>query len=312
MAEPVLFDPAIEVLLREIAADPDSCLLRVPRPNIVKSLAHRQGVVRSGATGLSTVERELLRVYRAELAKLLREACVMRLYAHPQARLELSLHLTATRKTKVMPAPDWRASAHHALAAARGRAESLSGLDLLDACVAPGGLESATVAQLAVASMRLEPTDAARIYPAIELTLDGQEETAIRVLHDVLAGFCARACAPYAWGQIALVHSKQGKTEAARVAYLAAIKIDRTYVPALVSVLGEACTAEDLERITTAEAALDEQLGSAQEALIDYRNMLRDRCASKRLTVSRDRIAQLRKLRDQVGRTARMVLDALL
>jgi hypothetical protein len=310
MAEPVLFDPAIEDLLREIAADPDSCLLRVPRPSIVKSLAHRQGVVRPSATGLSSAERELLRVHRAELAKLLREACVLRLAQHPQLRLELSLHLTATRRTPVMSSADWRSKTKYTLQAARSDGSDLGGMELLDACVAPGGVESTSVAQLAIASMRLEPTDAARIYPAVELTLDGAERMALRILHETLLGLCSNSCAAHAWTHVAHAQAKTGEIAQANASYVNAVRQDPTLIVTFLAMLGMACEYGSLQEILAAEAQLDSRLTPTSSAATEFVGALRARRASGNFKLPRKRAELLTTFKDHVGITARMFIDA--
>src|SRR5262245_31177745 len=64
-------DPELEHLLRELAAEPDSSLLRVARPAVMPALFETNTVVSQHATGLLPVEREILRAHRAELVEVL-------------------------------------------------------------------------------------------------------------------------------------------------------------------------------------------------------------------------------------------------
>jgi hypothetical protein len=68
MTEPILLDPRAEEILRDIAADPNSCLLRLQPDDLARSLRRGELPDRAGTTGLPRAERELLRAHRAEVA----------------------------------------------------------------------------------------------------------------------------------------------------------------------------------------------------------------------------------------------------
>lgn len=70
-----LMEPELEELLQTIAADPRSSLLRVDRPTILRGLFDRDPMVRESCTQLTSAERQLLRVHRHELGRLLHGAC---------------------------------------------------------------------------------------------------------------------------------------------------------------------------------------------------------------------------------------------
>jgi hypothetical protein len=72
--EAPIFTPEVEVLLREIAAEPDSVLLRMPREKVKASLMETRSPVGPMTAGLSNAERELVRVHREEFAFQLRQA----------------------------------------------------------------------------------------------------------------------------------------------------------------------------------------------------------------------------------------------
>jgi len=69
-----LLDPEVEAILREVAKDPDSVLLRVDRPKELRVLVEGGDTVVRGKTGLSLAEKQLLEVHRDEAAYLLRLA----------------------------------------------------------------------------------------------------------------------------------------------------------------------------------------------------------------------------------------------
>jgi len=67
-----VFSPELESLLREVAADPQSMLLRTPRPRLVAGYLDRSLVSRDALRARTLAEGELLRVHREELAAALR------------------------------------------------------------------------------------------------------------------------------------------------------------------------------------------------------------------------------------------------
>lgn len=307
VAEPILFDPAVEELLREIAADPDSSLLRVPRPTVVHSLTHRQETVRPTATGLTSAERELLRVHRAEVAKLLREACVLRLSEHPRAPATLGRYLTAVRRTPRVHPEKWRERAIHLREVAD---ESLNVFDLLDKCIAPNGVETASIAQLVAATLRLEASGTASLYSAIESDLTGESSLALARAESVLATGCTAHSGAHAWQTIGSVHSHDGKPQLARDAYEAAKRLNpRAVVPPL-SLLGIACEIGSLDEVRAGEAVLLVVLDGNHGALDEYVELLRRRKSLGQLVITHQRRDLLRRYGEQLGSTARMVIDA--
>lgn len=84
-----LLEPALEELLREVASDPRSSLLRVDRPSLLKGPFDHDPMVRESFTGLRSAERELLRVYRQELGHALRECCFDLVYRREDRQIFL-------------------------------------------------------------------------------------------------------------------------------------------------------------------------------------------------------------------------------
>jgi hypothetical protein len=77
--EAPIFTPEVEELLREIAKEPDSVLLRMPREKVKASLMETRSPVGVMTAGLSKAERELVRVHREEFAFQLRQAAWVKL-----------------------------------------------------------------------------------------------------------------------------------------------------------------------------------------------------------------------------------------
>jgi len=143
-AEPLGFDPELEGLLRELAADPRSQLLRSTRPRTAAGLLERAGAVSPSRAGLTAAERHLLEVHRDELADVLRRACLMRFYSDPARALYLNRSRDAQHAIAFDTPERWRERAREALADARRSPRPLEGLDLLETCLRdeparPGG-----------------------------------------------------------------------------------------------------------------------------------------------------------------------------
>lgn len=241
MTETLLFEPEVEALVREIAADPRSSLLKVARPAVVKSLYSREAEVSALATGLTSAERHLLSVFRCEAAKLLREACIYRLATHPEAGFVHSRQLTPSRVLEIPKPKAWRLRARATAADAREYRDNLDGLELLEACVTTNTLGTVSVAQLAAASLRLEPTDQARIYPAVEMLHEDRCEPAIESLEAVLSGAPSPWHAAWAWTNIGWARSALQQYELAVVAYRRGATIEPDLFPAARGWLLVAC-----------------------------------------------------------------------
>lgn len=71
-----LLHPEVEHLLAEIAADPNSSLLRIPRTKVLPELFRPPDPIRQSAYFLTSAERHLLAVHREEVAHWLRVGLV--------------------------------------------------------------------------------------------------------------------------------------------------------------------------------------------------------------------------------------------
>jgi hypothetical protein len=181
------FSPELEGLLREVAADPRSVLLRVPRLSPLRSLLARQEPLRPSATGLGALDRHLLAVHRDELSQALLEACLVRLYSNPDWSLSVHRTRTATEDWVVESPRDWAERTREKAEILAATPTELVGLDLLQACIEPGGLDAVSITQLARASLRLTPGANARAWIAFEMRLVGRYTDAIRLVDQQLA-----------------------------------------------------------------------------------------------------------------------------
>lgn len=186
-SEHALLDPDFEALLREVAANPRSSLLRVERPRMLPELFDEHVHVGAQRAGLTSAERHLLQVHRGEVAWLLREACMIKLIEGPRSRRYVSPYSGPGKKVELLSDRQLARHVQETEAAASDSIDCLDGLELLKRCVADRVGEEPNVAELATASLRLEPSDQARLMVGLDLANGDSPRTAIRVLYRLLA-----------------------------------------------------------------------------------------------------------------------------
>jgi hypothetical protein len=183
MTELAALHPEIEGLLREVAADPQSNLLRLPRTGLRHSLRRAELPERAPTTGLRPAERELLRTCRHEVAYLLLLACYRQQITSPQNR-----YLVYSVRSNADIADDidlkWMRIAREKLGIVSD-AKLTRSLSLLARCTSGDGQAWPTVFELAAASARLVPSTMARNYAALDLILSDKASTGARMLQDL-------------------------------------------------------------------------------------------------------------------------------
>lgn len=224
-------DPKVEELLRAVAADPESCLLRVGRPKVMPALFETSNGVQESSTGLSTAERELLRVGREEVAWLLREHCRYRLTMEPGPGALTSRYRTPSQPGSPLDLRAMRAAAQ-AVRDAELDGDSSSALQLLETALGSRRAEGTGIVSMALAAHRLVPSDQSRMLIAAHYAHGDSPNTAVKIASGVLASTPDRTVAAIAWtcvGQaIAMLgdHSKSGG------AYAEACRLDEERVTA--------------------------------------------------------------------------------
>jgi len=180
MSELAALHPEIEGLLREIAADPESNLLRLPRADLARSL--RAGTLpdRAPTTGLRPAERELMRTCRDEVAYLLLFACY-----HQQTNAPQNRYIVYSTRVNGDISEDmdvrWMRLARKKLGM-ESDARLTEAFSLLARCASVDGRGWPTMFELAAASARLVPSTTPRNYAALGLMLGGRARTGVRML----------------------------------------------------------------------------------------------------------------------------------
>jgi len=226
-SEPMLLDPEVEELLREVAADPDSTLLRVPRGKAVRTLREAIQAAGPATAGLNLPERELLRVHRLELASLLRQLCLSLLVNGATSRAFVSRYITP-RRTGVLLDPASLGVALEDVSSALARDDHCSSALVLAACsVHRAADRQPTILELAAAAHRLHPTAESRILASQHLVLGDSPLCALSLLRLVLDMHPTGTVRTSAWHTIGLAYSRIDRLTRSHDAYVTASRGDQ-------------------------------------------------------------------------------------
>jgi hypothetical protein len=246
----------IEEILKEIAADPNAKLLRIPPIESLLALAC-QPKVGVHAASLTSAERYLLATYREELAFLLRERCVIEFYAEPDAHTKWHRSLTVDRDYEVPEVGDWRRRARATVAKARGEEVLGEGADALERCVelTPGA--GSEIAQIAASSLRLVPADQAKVYLALCSMNEGRHEDGRRACIRVLEQRPSAAMAASCWENVGYSLGHEARYHEAAHAYRSATEQVGIRPSLVVFWFANALAAGDERGLREAASALD-------------------------------------------------------
>jgi hypothetical protein len=203
------FDPNFEALLREAAASPRSMLLRVERPQVFQALRSREAPASVAMAGLSSVERELLSTYRAELGLLLRQATLASLLSDTEASKWIDPTTTDKEVHSTPPWPSWCPSARAALSACEAETEP----DLCEAAKQLADLidtDCNSTDIIGLLSLRVEPKDQSRIYVGAYFAARGESGRSLEALKPVLDGQASASNEAFALESMALALARTG------------------------------------------------------------------------------------------------------
>jgi hypothetical protein len=163
----ITLDPRTEELLREIAADKESCLLRAPRRELEHALVRSDYRGVETTVGFSAAERELLRTARAEVAYWLNVVCFRRLTEDAATRRYFTTLTENGDERNSHSDAALLSGAESAIESARRTIPAeFDGLEILNVAVRSIGSDDdhPPVVELATASLRLQPSFHARHY----------------------------------------------------------------------------------------------------------------------------------------------------
>ncbi|MCB9916295.1 MAG: hypothetical protein H6828_14295 [Planctomycetes bacterium] len=240
-----LLSPEVEALLRELAQDPESTLLRVDRPRELRDLSMRRAEVSARSAGWTNAERKLLECHREEVAFLLRYLYYVRFVSSERQIALRELRLRQNFRG-LRPDEDLLRSriARHAAQLRREHAADPTtalveeSLDLSrDPAVAP--------MQLAAVSLRLVPSESARLYMGYEYSAAGHARSALRVAQAVIERGERSSVQAHALGLIGRIYTKLGCTPLSLAAYKSAHHLDPTLPTTALEALGQSVQVGD-------------------------------------------------------------------
>lgn len=291
-------DPEVEGILVDIARDKNSTLLRVPTRDLGAFAV--SGHV-AGTTGLTSAERHLLQTHRVELARALRDICRSSLRSNPVATLHLAEQVSLSASSPQLSPARAVAIARERIADLdEGQTQEVTSINrLLETATTTHDSEFTTIERLAAASIRLQPTDTARILVGIERTYRGLTRSSIAILSGVVAGSSTHTVKSYALSNLANALNESGQTEDALTAYLAAGELsDDRAIPALSSLL-LAASLDDTRRGRRIASRVDWKFGPNHPAIDRFLRMVRNQLDHHKTRLSN----RSRKCLDRIART---------
>jgi hypothetical protein len=242
-------DPRTEELLREVAADPSSCLLRVPRREVEEALTRTDYRGLTSTVGLSAAERELLRTARAELAYWLNVVCFRRLTEDEETRVFYSRvadggsAIDAPSVADAVRGCDGIRNSSIAVDLGEGAALQLLSDALSDH--AP----RVSVEALAAASLRLAPSFVSRHYALQALVGQRRASAAHRLAVGLTTTSASRTDRAYSHAILGTTLWSLGHLHAARDAYGVAAETMPTHPEFALRALSMAVCCDDSEGI---------------------------------------------------------------
>jgi len=225
--QPLLLDPEVEIVLREVAADPRSKLLRVKRPAMIHALLESQPVFGPASAGMTKAERHLVQAHRAEIAYALISVSWYLLTTGSETPNLFSRQGAPGRE---IPTPS-RADCESLLALLRSAGSELSA-DELEAC-APSLLDHESSARTAVwccnVAQRICPTYQAQVHACAGLITSHRLSEASAIAEGLLAEPHANRVRAVTHTNLGLINFRAGRTVASLAAYEDATRADPAY-----------------------------------------------------------------------------------
>jgi hypothetical protein len=308
-AEAILFDPEFEGLLREAAAQPGSCLLKVPRPKVLRGLFERDEPISARASELSKVERHLVQVYRCEIAWLLRQACLIKLIDGPRSRLYVCRYRTVEKEYQRLKPEQLASHVEVTRGDERQTLDIRSAIELLALCTADPSGAQPTVAHLAALSCRLVPTDHARVLAAMDLSQNRSPRTAVRCLVGVLEHSTTEAIVVSAQCNLGFAYASIGDLPSAHRHYSWACRLDSSCISPWMSRLCFGLQLGLLEDVQRCSRWFDEVLPIDHPALTTFVRSHTQQRHERSWSPTRESQRLLAKLSSSLGPAAGRIAD---
>ena len=309
MAEPVrIFEPEIERLLKEAAADPRSMLLRVPRDPGQRAPFDLDAGVSARAAGLSPAEHHILETCRAETGELLWRWVSVAL-ANSNDLPSLFRSMDPSRGTSSKPTGTGLRDRARRIqemieAEASGRlASQLSGIGQ------DPDPSLAELRHLAETSLRIHPTDSARITLAVVEDFAGNRRTAQEILSSLLERSRDRSMCALALYNLGRMHRIEERTRDAVACYETALELTPQWAMPLTALLFTQTEVGDRSAAIRTADRLD-HLGSEAEAEVELqREGIMTEIRTAGCSPTKAAAALAGTVRDRQGRLSGRLLD---
>lgn len=202
-SEPLALDPILEELLHEVARDPRSSLLRVERPARPTRWTDSWDALSRWHPGLTSAEKEILDVHRAEFATLLLRRWALEVELRPPPKLFLVSSATPRNPSNSMDPREFSEALLGWQERALPHPAELAPQELLDPA---STIDGEKLSALVVTAVRMHPSSSARIYHAMDLIRAGQPRTAGGMMRRLLASESREDLRSYCWETLALAH----------------------------------------------------------------------------------------------------------
>jgi hypothetical protein len=306
-SEPMLLDPEVEELLRDVAADPDSALLRVRRGSAVRTLFEELQVAGPATAGLSLAERELVRIHRLELAWLFRQLCFVKLLNGARSRAFVSRYITPDR-AGVLLDPASLGSSIEGISNALDPNEHGYSTLMLAACSAQRSADGPpTILELGAAAHRLHPTAESRILASQHLVLGESPLGALSLLRVVLQMHPIGTARTSAWHTIGLAYSRMGRLDRSHGAYVTASSGDQERPGPWLDRVALAFQLGAASDVLEAASHLEELIPSDHEEVDWYVTSRTERRRAGDWHPTPAALALARELQDQLGAVGRRI-----
>jgi len=201
--------PELEHLLTELAARPRSIFLRADRKAAFRALRSGTEERVSGFAVPDVLERELVRVHRAELAEIVHQAIRTRLLDGARERMFIMHYRGANERAEATGLADIRTRLRAATATTLD--EPWAGaIAALQRAVSPEDPEGLSVLDLAALGQRLEAREAWRVNSALWYLAQEEHDAACALARRVLDGWPSTESALRTFEILAIAEASHG------------------------------------------------------------------------------------------------------
>jgi len=275
--EAFTLEPEVEAILREVAADPDSGLLRVERRKAARELMQRTPGVGPATAGLSAAEREIVTVHRAEVATVLRQAAWTQLCRIDSSTQLVSKHLAGGKNIESLSV---REVQQRATVAAATHSLATPDRDTFEFCahnLTGPAHKWPMPLSLCAASHRLLPTNQARLLGGLSLMLQAQPQGGVALMRSVCNNSPSHEHLVAAWINVGLAWSIVGGFHQSLEAYEHASRLDQSRTIAFAYTVALALQCGSKARGIQASVRLAEMVDEADVVIDWYVSSLRSR-----------------------------------